>query len=676
LLQYSSSSSSSTAVPSKNSQKNVERMIMEESRKDPRVGFEYLQSILLKNTNDSFVPKEKLLIAMFSHCYKSKQIREMFQLFELINRYYPETKMSASSVLSAVYGLIDAGQFENGLKLFQLLTNSNIKLNERSLSILLMKLNNTKMFSSAIHLFKEILENRPDLVAVHSFTIIINMYIQNQQFADALLLFQKMRECSIQPTAITYSVLIKGFIDYDRKNKPLILYKSIVDENSVQKWIEKEDTSCKHVLECIKLLKSTEFKRIEVAFKIFKMQHEDYEKTRLDCVKPDLRSYNILLDGLVSNGLLSDAKALIASMQARNISINSTTINTILTGYLSNGQIKEAEEFLSRQTIELGTDTFNLFINYQIKVMKNDSSDRINCASTIIKYYKAMLSNQRSQPDSITCSLLIEMYCLIGRKDYAFSIFNEMMKPVSTNLSSGEDIPLVHLPNIITRTVETYGVIIYYMPENANALFQKMVNEEKLMPNLKIMNTMSNILPAEEAFDMWERIRERYPGICPDMLTMALLFIKGSHSLNDIGKRLRIKKPKPSKLITFLFRNNNVALFQSFCDVFQKQHSPTKGEYMLLLKLYCQMDNVEEATKLWEIVLSKEIVPDQKFVEEIIRVWTMPIISKKKYNWKEQKKYFQRAHKLSKSLGKPGQFERVKRSEKIIRCLKDAVKML
>ena len=59
-------------------------------------------------------------------------------------------------------------------------------------------------------------------------------------------------------------------------------------------------------------------------------------------IKPSVYSYNIVMDGLCKNGMLSDARMVIRLMKSSGIPLDTVTYSTLIHEYCSKGRFSKA----------------------------------------------------------------------------------------------------------------------------------------------------------------------------------------------------------------------------------------------------------------------------------------------------------------------------------------------
>ncbi|KAF7082049.1 hypothetical protein CFC21_085930 [Triticum aestivum] len=138
------------------------------------------------------------------------------------------------------------------------------------------------------------------------------------------------------------------------------------------------------------------------------------------CCRPDVVTYNTVIDGLLKEGEVGKAYSLFCEMPQRGISPDDVTWNSIISGMCKVHAMDKAEDVLE-QMLDRGilpdVATYNSLIHGYYSLGQCEEVDRI---------FKEM-SRNGVQPDIVTYSIQMDYLCKSGRCTEARKIFDSMI---------------------------------------------------------------------------------------------------------------------------------------------------------------------------------------------------------------------------------------------------------
>ncbi|XP_026432395.1 pentatricopeptide repeat-containing protein At5g16640, mitochondrial-like [Papaver somniferum] len=137
-------------------------------------------------------------------------------------------------------------------------------------------------------------------------------------------------------------------------------------------------------------------------------------------VVPDVVAYTILINGFGNSGRLKEAKSFFDEMVSRGISANLTTYNSMIHGHCVRAQQEEARRYFDEMMdrgISPDTVTFNILVDSHCK--DGMTEDAWGLFELMVKI--------NIQPNRITYNSLMDGLCLVGRLQDAVKVFDSMV---------------------------------------------------------------------------------------------------------------------------------------------------------------------------------------------------------------------------------------------------------
>ncbi|KAJ3126384.1 hypothetical protein HK098_007582 [Nowakowskiella sp. JEL0407] len=147
-------------------------------------------------------------------------------------------------------------------------------------------------------------------------------------------------------------------------------------------------------------------------------------------ITKDLHLFNVVIRGFVNNLDMVSAIHSFNEMTNSAIRPNIVTFNTMIDGYTRKGWKAEAEEWFNKikeSNIKPNQNTYNMLI---------ELFARSNDVSGALRYVKYMREAGLS-PDSRTWTALLDAYTRASHWSYAFTVWEDHLRPSDLNLPSG-----------------------------------------------------------------------------------------------------------------------------------------------------------------------------------------------------------------------------------------------
>lgn len=383
--------------------------------------------------------------------------------------------------------MIERGKPQEAQSIFDSLVEGGHRPSLVTYTTLLAALTMQKQFKSIQTIILQVEQNGMKLDSVF-FNAAINAFSESGNMEGAFKTFWKMKESGLKPTTSTYNTLIKGYGIIGKPEESLKLLELMSQEGNV-----KPNLRTYNVL----LRAWCNKKNIKEAWNVV------YKMMRCG-IQPDVVSYNTIATTYAQNGETEQAEGMILEIQNNNVQPNERTCGIIISGYCKEGRIKKALSFVHKMK-ELGVQpnlvVFNSLIKGFVAIMDRDGVDEV---LTLMEEYQV-------RPDIITFSTIMNAWSTAGFMDKCREIFDDMVKAGIK--------PDAHAYSILAK-----GYVRAQEPEKAEELLETMI-QSGCRPNVVIFTTIiSGWCSAgrmDNAIKIFNRMCEY--GISPNLRTFETL---------------------------------------------------------------------------------------------------------------------------------------------------------
>ncbi|KAF5464355.1 hypothetical protein F2P56_014436 [Juglans regia] len=388
-------------------------------------------------------------------------------------------------------------------------------------------------------------------------------------------LMTEMKEMDIQPTVVTFGILINRMCKSRRVDEALEAFekmKGVSDGLSVESNVITYNTL------------------IDGLCKVGRQEEGltlmDQMRSESKCM-PDTVTYNCLIDGFCKAGKIQRAQELFDRMNKERVFPNVITLNTLVDGMCRHGRVNSAVQFfdeMRRAGLEGNAVTFSTLMNAFCNVDNIDKAMELfnqmskdGCSPDAIVYYTLIsgLSRAGRMDDAssvismlkeagfclnIVCyNVLIGGFCRTNKLDKAYEMLKEMEQAgvksnivtyttLITYLSKTGNFATTHgvmrkmIKQGLVPTVFIFGALIHAYClngkiEEAMKIFRDMSSSSKVPPNNVIYNILINSLckknEVELALSLMDEMKVK--GVRPDVITYNAMF-KGLREKNFLEK--------------------------------------------------------------------------------------------------------------------------------------------
>ncbi len=296
-----------------------------------------------------------------------------------------------------------------------------------------------------------------------TYAIMIRGYGNDYNLTKAFQIFNEMKANSVLPNEIIYGCLINACVKCSKIEKACEIYEEIKNTQNISMNIVLYSTLIKGY---------TKTKDFEKAFEIYTRMRSD------KAVIPNIISYNAILDCCVECGDIDKMKQIYEEIKYNAINIESSplpdliTYSTIIKGY---SRVKDFNKVLDfyyflkgHDEIVLDEVIFNSILDGLLKSGKFEDA---------LKIYEDMKIHQTSRSNA-TFSILIKIFSKMNNVEKAVEVYNEM---ISAKMK----------PSLITYTAILQILIKSKRIQNAIEIFEEIL-ENKMNPDQVLFNVIIN----------------------------------------------------------------------------------------------------------------------------------------------------------------------------------------
>lgn len=296
-----------------------------------------------------------------------------------------------------------------------------------------------------------------------TYAIMIRGYGNDYNLSKAFQIFNEMKDKSVQPNEIIYGCLLNACVKCSKIEKACELYEEIKNTQSISMNIVLYSTLIKGY---------TKTKDFQKAFEIHNKMRND------SSITPNIVSYNAILDCCVECGDIDKMKQVYEEIKYNAINVEGSplpdliTYSTVIKGYSrvkDYGKVLDFYYFLKgHDEIILDEVIFNSILDGLLKSGKFEDA---------LKIYEDMKKHQISRSNA-TFSILIKIFSKMNNVEKAVEVYNEM---ISEKMK----------PSLITYTSILQILIKSKRIQNAIEIFEEIL-ENKMNPDQVLFNVIIN----------------------------------------------------------------------------------------------------------------------------------------------------------------------------------------
>ncbi|XP_010533283.2 PREDICTED: pentatricopeptide repeat-containing protein At1g62910-like [Tarenaya hassleriana] len=320
--------------------------------------------VFRKMIDNGFAPGVIVFGNLINGLSSSGRLREALELFdEMVTRGISPDVIIYSSLIR---GYCKLGMWGEVAKTIQKMAREGVSPNVYTYNILIDSLCKVKEVNEAIEVFESMLDQgiEPNIYIYNS---LLTGLFTVKRSNDAAELFVSLRQGNLRPDVVTYSTMIVGYFKHGETKEALKLLREMIQEGlkpdeftytilihyasqsgdlqaaqgifdsaykSGQSQVLVSSPSCGALLNG--LIKNGKLEEARIKFD---------EILGLGLV-PDVVTYNIMLHGLCKSKKLSEARELLVDMEAKGCSPDAISFNTVIWGFLKGGEIEDAVQLL------------------------------------------------------------------------------------------------------------------------------------------------------------------------------------------------------------------------------------------------------------------------------------------------------------------------------------------
>lgn len=461
------------------------------------------------------------------------------------------------------------------------------------------------------------------------------------KFAEEV--YNEMGKSRVSPNVYTYNVLIRGFCGVGDLEMGLRFFSEMEKNNCLANVVTYNtliDGYCK-------------LGRIDDAFKLLR-------DMGLKGIEPNLISYNVIINGLCKEGRLKETKGILNEISRKGLVPDEVTYNTLLNGYCKEGNLHQAlvlHAEMVRNGLSPNVVTYTSLINSMCKsgnlnrameffdqmhvrgLRPNEKTyttliDGFSQHGFLDEAYRLLneMTKNGFMPSIVTYNALIKGHCTGGRVEEAVGVLHGMARKglapdvvsystIISGFSRSQELDKAFdtkremvekgvLPDTITYSSLIHGLCEQRRITEACELFQEMLSRG-MSPDEFTYTTLINAYCTEGDIPQALRLHDEMiqKGFLPDVVTYSVL-------INGLNKQARTMEAK--KLLLKLFYDESVPSDVIYNTLIENCTNIEFQNVAALLKGFCMKGLMNEADRVFELMLQRNHVPNEAVYDIII----------------------------------------------------------
>ncbi|KAL6227057.1 hypothetical protein ACLB2K_001016 [Fragaria x ananassa] len=370
-------------------------------------------------SNAKKYPKMRAFLDDFVRRNEKHSVSSIFHMLLMCNDQFCVNSVIVDML---VWAYVKNSKTNLGLEAFQRAGDYGFRLSTLSCNALLSALVKENEFGYVEFVYKEMIRRRI-AADLYSFNIVINGLCKVGKLNKAKDVMDDMKAWGVAPNVVTYNTIIGGYYKLGGLGK-----------------MHKADAMLKEMV-------LMPYDDVAAAFKVF-------EEMRREGLKPNVVTYNSLINGLCCDGRLEEACGLRDEMLGLGLKPEIATYNALINGFCKKKMLKEARELfdtICERGLVANVITFNTLIDGYCKnemeeeayalhnmmierrVFPNTSTFNCLIAGSLtkgnIETAKKFLQQMEAKgvkADCITYDIRIDALCQDGEPRKAERLLNEM----------------------------------------------------------------------------------------------------------------------------------------------------------------------------------------------------------------------------------------------------------
>lgn len=332
------------------------------------------------------------------------KMKQFNRMVELVSEMREEGLITIETLAKVMRRFTGAGKFEQAIEIFNNLDSFGLTKNTEAMNILLDTLSKEKHVETAREVFLELKSKIPP--DAYTFNIFVHGWCKANRIDEAEWTILEMKGYGFRPSVITYSTILEAHC----RNCSVHRVYELLDKMHTEGCIPNVVT---YTIVMHSLAKSHGY---EAALQIV-------DRMNASGCKPDTLFYNSLIYVLGRAGRLSEASRVFErDMHLNGVKADLSTYNTMISVFCHHSCEKEALKVLEKmENASCIPDLLTYSPLLKLCLKKGKTVDLLSfLMNDIVNKYQLSL-------DLATYSLLIHGLCRVGKTDWAFLLFEEMI---------------------------------------------------------------------------------------------------------------------------------------------------------------------------------------------------------------------------------------------------------